>query len=160
MKKLIALVALLLTVQFIIAQRKSKLDDDWRFHYGTAEASTPDYDDAQWRRLNLPHDWSVETEAATAASGTVVGPFSTNSIGNYQTGFTVGGEGWYQEWGKPAIKLKAGDVVDIPEGVKHWHGATKDSWFQHIATHVATGGESSNEWLEPVTDEQYAACGK
>lgn len=72
----------------------------------------------------------------------------------------VGGEGWYQEWGKPAIKLKAGDVVDIPEGVKHWHGATKDSWFQHIATHVATGGESSNEWLEPVTDEQYAACGK
>ena len=72
----------------------------------------------------------------------------------------VGGEGWYQEWGKPAIKLKAGDVVDIPEGVKHWHGATKDSWFQHIATHVATGGESSNEWLEPVTDERYAACGK
>lgn len=72
----------------------------------------------------------------------------------------VGGEGWYQEWGKPAIKLKAGDVVDIPEGVKHWHGATKDSWFQHIATHVATGGESSNEWLEPVSDEQYDACGK
>ena len=72
----------------------------------------------------------------------------------------VGGEGWYQEWGTPAIKLKAGDVVDIPEGVKHWHGATKDSWFQHIATHVATGGESSNEWLEPVTDERYAACGK
>jgi len=72
----------------------------------------------------------------------------------------VSGEGWYQEWGKPAIKLKAGDVVDIPEGVKHWHGATKDGWFQHIATHVATGGESSNEWLEPVTDEQYAACEK
>lgn len=72
----------------------------------------------------------------------------------------VGGEGWYQEWGKPAIKLKAGDVVDIPEGVKHWHGATKDSWFQHIATHVATGGESRNEWLEPVSDEQYDACGK
>ena len=72
----------------------------------------------------------------------------------------VGGEGWYQEWEKPAIKLKAGDVVDIPEGVKHWHGATKDSWFQHIATHVATGGESSNEWLEPVTDERYAACGE
>ncbi len=72
----------------------------------------------------------------------------------------VSGEGWYQEWGKPAIKLKAGDVVDIPEGVKHWHGATKDSWFQHIATHVAIGGESTNEWLEPVTDEQYAACGK
>lgn len=71
----------------------------------------------------------------------------------------VSGEGWYQEWGKPAIKLHAGDIVDIPEGVKHWHGATKDSWFQHLATHVSTGsGPESNEWLEPVTDEQYAAC--
>jgi 4-carboxymuconolactone decarboxylase len=70
----------------------------------------------------------------------------------------VGGEGWYQEWGKAAIRLKAGDVVDIPEGVKHWHGAAKDSWFQHLTTHVATGGEMSNEWLESVTDEQYGKC--
>ena len=67
----------------------------------------------------------------------------------------VGGEGWYQEWGKPAQRLKAGDVVDIPEGVKHWHGATSTNWFQHLTTHVATGGQVSNEWLEPVTDEQY-----
>lgn len=56
---------------------------------------------------------------------------------------------------KPAQRLKAGDVVDIAEGVKHWHGATKDSWFQHIATHVATTGEQSNEWLEPVSDEHF-----
>jgi 4-carboxymuconolactone decarboxylase len=67
----------------------------------------------------------------------------------------VGGEGWYQEWGKPAQRLKAGDVVDIPEGVKHWHGATSGSWFQHLTTHVATGAQVSNEWLEAVTDEQY-----
>ncbi len=68
----------------------------------------------------------------------------------------VSGRGWYQEWGKAAVPLKVGDVIDIPEGVKHWHGAQKDSWFQHIATHVATGdGEVSNEWLEPVSDEQY-----
>lgn len=66
----------------------------------------------------------------------------------------VGGEGWYQEWGKPAQKLRPGDVVNIPAEVKHWHGATKDSWFQHIATVVAQEG-ASNEWLEPVTDEQY-----
>ena len=77
--------------------------------------------------------------------------------GAHQILVCVSGEGWYQEWGKPAVKLKAGDVVDIPEGVKHWHGATKDSWFQHIATHVATGGEVSNEWLEPVSDEVYDA---
>lgn len=71
----------------------------------------------------------------------------------------VAGKGWYQEWGKPAIALHAGDVIDIPEGVKHWHGAQKDSWFQHIATHVAVEnscpGAAPNEWLEPVTDEEY-----
>lgn len=79
--------------------------------------------------------------------------------GAHQMLICVSGEGWYQEWGKPAIRLHAGDVVDIPEGVKHWHGATKDSWFQHIATHVHVGdGPVSNEWLEPVTDDQYAAC--
>lgn len=71
----------------------------------------------------------------------------------------VSGRGWYQEWGKPAVSLKAGDVVDIPEGVKHWHGAQKDSWFQHLATHVAVEnscpGSAPNEWLEPVSDEEY-----
>ena len=70
----------------------------------------------------------------------------------------VSGKGWYQEWGKPAIALTTGMVIDIPEGVKHWHGAQKDSWFQHYTTHVATGGEQSNEWLEPVDDETYNAC--
>ena len=76
----------------------------------------------------------------------------------------VSGKGWYQEWGKPAIPLKAGDIIDIPEGVKHWHGAQKDSWFQHIATHVAVEnsqpGSAPNEWLEPVTDEEYNKLGK
>ncbi len=67
----------------------------------------------------------------------------------------VSGKGWYQEWGKPAIVLKAGDVVDIPEGVKHWHGAQRDSWFQHLATHVRTSGEERNEWLEQVDDAAY-----
>ena len=71
-----------------------------------------------------------------------------------QTLFVVSGRGWYQEWGKPAQELKAGDVVEIPEGVKHWHGAAKDSWFTHIAVSVPNEG-ASNEWLEPVTDEEY-----
>lgn len=71
-----------------------------------------------------------------------------------QTLFVVAGRGWYQEWGKPAQELKAGDVVNIPEGVKHWHGAAKDSWFTHIAISVPNEGASA-EWLEPVTDEEY-----
>lgn len=65
------------------------------------------------------------------------------------------GRGYYQEWGKPAQELHAGDVVNIPAEVKHWHGAAKDSWFTHIALAVPTEG-TSNEWLEPVTDKEYS----
>ena len=65
------------------------------------------------------------------------------------------GEGWYQEWGKPARKLLPGDVVHIPAGVKHWHGAASDSWFQHLAVEVP-GENSRTEWCEPVSDEDYA----
>ena len=75
--------------------------------------------------------------------------------GAHQILICVSGRGWYQEWGKPAVALNPGDVIDIPEGAKHWHGAQKDSWFQHIAMHVATGGKESNEWLEAVSDEEY-----
>lgn len=56
--------------------------------------------------------------------------------------------------GKPARELKPGDTVDIPPEVKHWHGAAKDSWFAHIAISVPAEG-ASNEWLEPVSDEEY-----
>ena len=65
------------------------------------------------------------------------------------------GRGWYQEWGKPARALAAGDVVQIPAGVKHWHGAAGDSWFVHLAVEVP-GKDTRNEWLEPVSDAEYA----
>ena len=67
----------------------------------------------------------------------------------------VSGRGWYQEWGKPAIQLTPGTIIEIPEEVKHWHGAAYDSWFQHLATHVDISDKTSNEWLEPVDDETY-----
>ena len=60
----------------------------------------------------------------------------------------VAGRGYYQEWGKP------GDRINIPAGVKHWHGAARDSWFSHLAIEVP-GENGSNEWLEPVADEEY-----
>lgn len=66
----------------------------------------------------------------------------------------VSGKGIYQEWGKEPVYLKEGDIVEIPPEVKHWHGAAKDSWFSHIAIEVP-GEEGANEWLEPVTDEEY-----
>ena len=66
----------------------------------------------------------------------------------------VEGEGYYQEEGKTAQKLHPGDIVVIPANVKHWHGATADSWFSHLAVEVP-GENISNEWLEPVSDEEY-----
>lgn len=66
----------------------------------------------------------------------------------------VGGRGYYQEWGKEPVELHPGDVVHIPANVKHWHGAAKDSWFSHLAFEIA-GDNTSNEWLEPVSEEDY-----
>ncbi len=71
----------------------------------------------------------------------------------------VDGEGWYQEDGKPAQSLKPGDVVTIPAGVKHWHGAKANCWFSHLAVECP-GEDTSNEWLEPVTDESYDRLSK
>lgn len=64
------------------------------------------------------------------------------------------GEGWYQEEGKDAISLKEGMVIYIKPNVKHWHGAKADSWFSHIALEVP-GTNTSNEWLEEVSDIDY-----
>ncbi|MDE6787938.1 MAG: carboxymuconolactone decarboxylase family protein [Ruminococcus sp.] len=66
----------------------------------------------------------------------------------------VGGRGYYQEWGKDAIELLSGDVVNIPANVKHWHGAAPDSWFSHLAVEI-NGEDTGNEWLEAVSDEDY-----
>ena len=78
------------------------------------------------------------------------------SKGGRQILLCTDGEGWYQEWRKPAQALRPGDAVTIPAGVKHWHGAAKDSWFAHIAISVP-GEDASNEWLEPVSDAEYDA---
>lgn len=66
----------------------------------------------------------------------------------------VAGRGWYQEWGKDAVELHPGDCINIPVGVKHWHGAAPDSWFSHLAIEVP-GEECRNEWCEPVDDITY-----
>ena len=66
----------------------------------------------------------------------------------------VAGRGYYQEEGKDAVEMKPGDCINIPAEVKHWHGAAPDEWFSHLAIEVP-GENSSNEWLEPVSDEEY-----
>ena len=67
----------------------------------------------------------------------------------------VDGRGWYQEWGKSPVELKPGVVIAIPEGVKHWHGAARDSWLQHITYMTNVESDSKTDWLEPVEDDFY-----
>lgn len=68
----------------------------------------------------------------------------------------VGGRGYYQEWGKDAVEMLPGSVINIPANVKHWHGAAPCSWFSHLAIEI-TGTNTENEWLEPVSDEEYGS---
>lgn len=117
-----------------------------------------------------------DTYAQYFSGQSYLNPLSTEQVGVYNVTFepavrnnwhihrakkgggqiliVTGGRGYYQEWGQPARELKAGDTVNIPANVKHWHGAAKDSWFQHIAVEVPGEG-TSNEWLEAVSDEDY-----
>ena len=66
----------------------------------------------------------------------------------------VGGRGYYQEWGKEAVEMTQGSVINIPAEIKHWHGAASDSWFSHLAIEIP-GEDTSNEWLEPVSEDEY-----
>jgi len=89
----------------------------------------------------------------TGIGSVTFAPGARNNWHSHKVGqvlLVTGGEGWYQEESKPAQPLKTGDVVNIPANVKHWHGATKDSWFAHLAM---TPGDT--EWLEPVDDDVY-----
>ena len=74
--------------------------------------------------------------------------------GGGQILLVTGGRGYYQEWGKEARELLPGDVVNIPAGVKHWHGAAPNSWFAHLAIEVP-GENTRNEWCEPVAEKEY-----
>ncbi|WP_379152345.1 cupin domain-containing protein [Paenibacillus sp. sgz5001063] len=89
----------------------------------------------------------------TAIGNVTFAPGGRNNWHAHQVGqvlLVTGGNGWYQEEGQPARALTTGDVVNIPPHVKHWHGATKDSWFVHLAM---TPGPT--DWFEPVDDEWY-----
>lgn len=66
------------------------------------------------------------------------------------------GEGWYQEKGKDAQRLRPGSVVNIPANTMHWHGATAKSRFTHIGI-TPKASENTAEWGDPVTDEEYNA---
>jgi len=74
-----------------------------------------------------------------------------------QTLIVTHGVGWVQSWGGPIEEIRRGDVVQIPAGVKHWHGATRTSSMTHIALQETRDGKPA-EWLDKVSDAEYEAA--
>ena len=93
-----------------------------------------------------PHDTSVSNVTFSPGARN---NWHVHDIGQFL--LVTGGNGYYQEYGRPARRLHAGDVVNIPAGMKHWHGAAPDSWFVHIA--ITPG---ATQWKEAVDDKAYA----
>jgi quercetin dioxygenase-like cupin family protein len=71
-----------------------------------------------------------------------------------QTLIVTAGTGWVQQEGSPVEEIREGDVVQIPPGVRHWHGATSTTSMTHIAIHEQLNGKVV-EWMEMVSDAQY-----
>ena len=75
-------------------------------------------------------------------------------VGEDRSWYVLPEEDIIRKKGKIAVEMKPGDCINIPAEVKHWHGAAPDEWFSHLAIEVP-GENGSNEWLEPVSDEEY-----
>ncbi len=118
------------------------------------ERTSPDYfTGSAWLNVLVPKD-----ETGTYAVGNVVfAAGCRNSWHTHPAGqilLVTDGNGFYQERGKTARPLTKGDVVVIPSAIEHWHGATRDSSFTHIAI-TNTTTEGAVKWLSPVTEEEY-----
>ncbi len=72
-----------------------------------------------------------------------------------QTLIVTAGCGWMQRWGGPVEEIRPGDVVWIPAGEKHWHGAAPTTAMTHIAIQEQLDGKAA-DWMEKVNDEQYS----
>lgn len=142
-----------------------------------AEPEAANAKEEHQRSMTFPIGQPNDTFAKFFVGQSYLAPLSTSQVGIFNVTFEPGcrnnwhihhaksgggqilicisGRGYYQEWGKEAQELHPGDVVNIPVGVKHWHGAACDSWFSHLALEVPAV-EGSNEWLEAVDEETYS----
>jgi beta-galactosidase len=103
-------------------------DDNWRFFRGGAlRAETPNFDDSQWRVVDLPHDWSIEDIPGTAS------PFNPDAAGQVGTGFTVGGTGWYRKSFNVPQNLNGKRLMILFEGIY----MNADVWIngKHLGNH-------------------------
>jgi quercetin dioxygenase-like cupin family protein len=115
---------------------------------------------AEWFTGNVWQDPIIEAEAPARVRAVVVRfdpgartAWHTHPLG--QTLYVLAGAGRAQKWGGPIRDIRAGDVVWIPPGEKHWHGAGPSTALTHLAIQEALDGVSV-EWLEHVSDEQYS----
>jgi 4-carboxymuconolactone decarboxylase len=117
------------------------------------KTSTDYFTGTAWLNILVPRD-----ETGSYAIGNVLfEPGCRNNWHTHPAGqilLITDGKGYYQERGKPARLLTRGDVVVIPSGVEHWHGASHDSSFTHIVI-TNNSKDGAVEWLAPVTDEEY-----
>ncbi|WBV53872.1 (R)-mandelonitrile lyase [Chryseobacterium gambrini] len=106
-----------------------------------------------WVNINVKPD-----EGYNANIGTVTfEPKARTNWHSHTSGqilFVIEGLGYYQEVGKPIQLIQKGDVVKIPKGVKHWHGASHQSQMRHIAM-ITEYDKDKTEWFEPVSDTDY-----
>lgn len=100
------------------------------------------------------HEPSRASGASVAFKPGARTAWHTHPLG--QTLIVTDGIGWVQQWGGQIQEIRPGDVVWIPPGVKHWHGATATTAMTHIAIQEALNG-SPVDWMEQVSDEQYEA---
>jgi len=91
--------------------------------------------------------------------------FEVNARTNWHTHpkgqvlIVIDGQGLYQEKGKPAKQIKKGDVINIPENIEHWHGASSASGMTHVAI-TNYEGDNQVDWLQPVSEDEYSAANK
>lgn len=120
--------------------------------FGFGDAVTANFTGQAWlQMLSTVESYDCNVYNVTFAPGTR-NNWHSHAVG--QILLCTDGEGWYQEKNKPAQRLRPGDVVNIPAGTIHWHGATADSRFTHIGI-TPKVSENAVEWGDPVTNEEY-----
>lgn len=108
-------------------------------------------------RIDMP--FRADAPARVSGGTVTFGPgartaWHTHPLG--QTLIVTAGVGWVQQWGGPVQEIRPGDMVWVPPGVKHWHGATATTGITHVAISERLDGKSV-DWMEQVSDAQYRA---
>lgn len=156
MKKISILLALATVLGACCHQKTENMkpyDPKDVFAKGQPMLNNPNFTGDTWLEMFVTAADSMDC----TASNVTFAPGVRNSWHSHPGGqilLCTSGKGYYQEKGKPIRLLIPGDVVKIAPDAVHWHGATPDSGFTHIAigTQVSKGPA---EWLEPVTDQEY-----